>query len=430
MNYATLQEAYNVDSFDRKSRPSQKPNKNSCSGNGNLGSGNGSNGGGSNSGQPSYVESSKLSLSSNKLNTAGASGAYGVAGVADFPNNRGSSCSPLQAPNYNIPISNECKKEHDEAMNVYMNANNNINNMMNNIPTGLTGSSAKNNMNNIEMLSQQDQSVNAANASSSSITSTYAANTANASPIANAANVASANSTNLFNSLKSSNDNVAPYYDEDLEQYFNIADLNDEVKYNSGSRTNAYMPNSNKHPYTNNDTAEYANTNTVIKNGNNLLNNSSYNLTPEEKKSAEDAILFLKSIEDKINKGEMNASGFHKSSIADPVVPTINTGPGGFKVQEKPEDKPVEKPVEKPLNNYIYNAIFNISILLIIGIAIIILCDQMVELSIQIGMKRVVNILEPFIKAQAAHAAAAARAAQAAAQSAHESALAAQDAAS
>jgi hypothetical protein len=412
MNYATLQEAYNVDSFDRKSRPSQKPNKNSCSGNGSLG-------GGGSGGQPSYVESSKLSLSSNKLNTTG------VAGVADFPNNRGSSCSPLQAPNYNIPISNECKKEHDEAMNVYMNANNNINNMMNNIPTGLTGSSAKNNMNNIEMLSQQDQSVNAANTSST--TSTFAANTANASPIANAANAAnaaSANSTNLFNSLKSSNDNVAPYYDEDLEQYFNIADLNDEVKYNSGSRTNAYMPNSNKHPYTNNDTAEYSNTNTVIKNGNNLLNNSSYNLTPEEKKSAEDAILFLKSIEDKINKGEMNASGFHKSSIADPVVPTINTGPGGFKVQEKPEDKPLN------INNYIYNAIFNISILLIIGIAIIILCDQMVELSIQIGMKRVVNILEPFIKAQAAHAAAAARAAQAAAQSAHESALAAQDAAS
>jgi hypothetical protein len=37
----------------------------------------------------------------------------------------------------------------------------------------------------------------------------------------------------------------------------------------------------------------------------------------------------------------------------------------------------------------------------------------MVELSIQIGMKRVVNILEPFIKAQAAHAAMHAQATQA-----------------
>jgi hypothetical protein len=403
MNYSTLQEAYNVDSFERKSRPSQKPNKNNGSMIGTTNtSPQGLPGQQSQQGQqgqqgqqsqqsqqgqqsqtfPSYVESSKLALNS---------------------------CSPLQAPTYNIPISNECKKEHSEAMNVYMNANNNISNTMNNIPTGYT--------NNIEMLSQQYDS----QASQDSQISQHSAfqpssqgsqqsallpsPASQQSSSQNGAN--SGNSGNLFNNLKSSNDNVAPYYDEDLEQYFNIADLNDEVKYNSStsSRTNSFMPNSNKQPYTNNDTAEYTNNNALIKNGNNLLNNSSYNLSPEEKKNAQDAILFLKSIEDKINNGDANASGFNKSSIADPVVPTINTGPGGFKIQEKAEEKPVEKPVEKSLNNYIYNAIFNISILLIIGIAIIILCDQMVELSIQIGMKRVVNILEPFIKAQAAHAA-------------------------
>lgn len=373
MNYSTLQEAYNIDSFEKKSRPSQKPNKN----NGSMvpSTNTSPHGLSSQSGQsmPSYVESSKLALNSNKL------------GTPDFPNSRGNSCSPLQAPNYNIPISNECKKEHDEAMSVYVNANNNTNNTMNTIPKNMASITSM--TNNIEMLSQQSVS---------------------------ASDAASAASANLFNNLKSSNDNVAPYYDEDLEQYFNIADLNDEVKYNSStsfsSRTNAYMPNSNKQPYTNNDTTEYTNNNALIKNGNNLLNNSSYNLSPEEKKNAQDAILFLKSIEDKINNGDANASGFNKSSIADPVVPTINTGPGGFKSQEKAEEKPVEKPLEntvvdKSVNNYIYNAIFNISILLIVGIAIIILCDQMVELSIQIGMKRVVNILEPFIKAQAAHAA-------------------------
>jgi hypothetical protein len=205
-----------------------------------------------------------------------------------------------------------------------------------------------------------------------------------------------------------------PYYDEDLEQYFNISNLNDEVKYNS----NSYMSNTNKLSYTNNDTAEYTNNNTVLKNGNNLLNNSSYNLTPEEKKSAEEAIAYLKSIEEKINSGGMNSSGYNKNTIADPVMPVVNTGPGGFKSPEKPPEKPIEKPIEKPQekpskssdNNYIYNAIFNISILLIIGIAVILLCDQMVELSIQIGMKRVVNILEPFIKASAANAANAANA--------------------
>ena len=383
MNYSTLQEAYNIDSFEKKSRPSQKPNKN----NGSMvpSTNTSPHGLSSQSGQsmPSYVESSKLALNSNKLGT------LGTLGTPDFPNSRGNSCSPLQAPNYNIPISNECKKEHDEAMSVYVNANNNTNNTMNTIPKNMASISSM--TNNIEMLSQQS---------------------------ASASDAASAASANLFNNLKSSNDNVAPYYDEDLEQYFNIADLNDEVKYNSStsfsSRTNAYMPNSNKQPYTNNDTTEYTNNNALIKNGNNLLNNSSYNLSQEEKKNAQDAILFLKSIEDKINNGDANASGFNKSSIADPVVPTINTGPGGFKTQEKADEKPVENTVvDKSVNNYIYNAIFNISILLIVGIAIIILCDQMVELSIQIGMKRVVNILEPFIKAQAAHAAMHAQAAQA-----------------
>jgi hypothetical protein len=377
MNYSTLQEAYNIDTFERKSRPSNKSNKS-----------NGSSTSPSNT-SPSFVETSKLALSSNKL--------------SDYPNNHGSSCSPLQAPTYNIPISNECKREHDEAMNVYTNANNNMNNMMNNIPSSINNNnSAANGVNGVN-------TVNASNTNNNNNLQLSQPQTSSQAPLLP--------SQNLFNSLKSS-DNVMPYYDEDLEQYFNISNLNDEVKYNS----NSYMPNSNKQPYTNNDTSEYTNSNAVLKNGNNLLNNSSYNLTPEEKKSADEAIAYLKSIEDKINNGSMNSSGYNKTSIADPVIPPVNTGPGGFKTPEKPvekvvekvADKPIEKSQEKSDNNYIYNAIFNISILLIIGIAIILLCDQMVELSIQIGMKRVVNILEPFIKANAAAAAAAQQAQQSA----------------
>jgi hypothetical protein len=208
--------------------------------------------------------------------------------------------------------------------------------------------------------------------------------------------------TSMFN-LKNSSDNVMPYYDEDLEQYFNISNLNDEVKYNSNSsnsnsNTSLYMPNANKQSYVNNDTAEYTNHNTMIKHGNNLLNNTSYNLTPEEKKSAEEAIAYLKSIEEKITK--------NKNAVSDPVASNVNTGPGGF-ILPTPQQPPVPTPTPAPTetkdksdksDNYIYNAIFNISILLIIGIAIILLCDQMVELSIQIGMKRAVYILEPFIK--------------------------------
>uniref|UniRef100_A0A6C0LNK3 Uncharacterized protein n=1 Tax=viral metagenome TaxID=1070528 RepID=A0A6C0LNK3_9ZZZZ len=333
MNYSTLQEAYNVDTFEKKPRPSQKQKNNNGNGNNAMNS-NGSNANSNNGSantnantSPSFVESSKLAMSS---------------------------CSPLQAPTYNIPISNDCKKDHAEAMSVYLEAND-----------------------------KQSSSPSPTEHSS-----------------------AMASMFNLKNSGSSGNgdNNVMPYYDEDLEQYFNISNLNDEVKYNSNSNTNinTYMPNSNKQSYTNNDTAEYTNNNTMIKHGNNLLNNTSYNLTPEEKKSAEEAIAYLKSIEEKINK----------NATADPVVSNANTGPGGYKTpspQQPPLPQPtpvatVATPQEKSeksgfSDNYIYNAIFNIAILLIIGIAIILLCDQMVELAIQIGMKRAVYILEPYIKA-------------------------------
>ena len=344
MNYSTLQEAYNIDTFEKK-KPSQKLNKN-----------NGSMIVATNT-SPSFVESSKLALNSNKL--------------SDIPTNSGNSCAPLQAPSYNIPVSNECKKEHDSAMNVYTNINNNNNmmNMMNPVP---------NNANNANNTSIQSS----ATPSSTMTSLNYSAS--------------------LYNNIKGSSDNVMPYYDEDLEQYFNINNLNDEVKYNS----HAYMPTTNKQSYANNDTSQYANNNNIPNNGNNLLNNSSYNLTPEEKKSAEEAIQFLKSIEEKINNGNVNSSGYNKTSILDPVKPPVNTGPGGFKTENINENRDnlakqdMSTKKETNGNNYIYNAIFNISILLIIGIAIILLCDQIVELSIQIGMKRVVNILEPFIKTQ------------------------------
>ena len=397
MNYSTLQEAYNIDTFERKPRSSQKSNKNNAS----------SNTSPSNT-SPSFVETSKLALSSNKL--------------SDYPNNHGSSCSPLQAPTYNIPISNDCKRDHEEAMNVYISANN-MNNSMNTIPTSINNNSLNQQSPQSPQSQQSQQTPQPSLSSQQSIqqftqlppssTSQSAQLTQLAQPTQqqpqSLAMTNLNNSASMFNNLKSSSDNVMPYYDEDLEQYFNISNLNDEVKYNS----NSYMPNTNKLSYTNNDTTEYTNNNTVLKNGNNLLNNSSYSLTPEEKKSAEEAIAYLKSIEEKINSGGMNSSGYNKNTIADPVMPIVNTGPGGFKSPEKLQEKSPEKPQEKPIeksskssdNNYIYNAIFNISILLIIGIAVILLCDQIVELSIQIGMKRVVNILEPFIKANAANAA-------------------------
>ena len=400
MNYSTLQEAYNIDTFEKKSKPSNKSrNPNGGLAGGLAGGSNGSNAANAANANtsPAFVETSKLALSS---------------------------CSPLQAPTYNIPISNDCKREHEEAMNVYTNANNNMGNNMNAIPTSINNTQHFSNGTGSGSLSSP---INASNTGNPNIISNpNNANNLQLSQSQQSQQAPLLPAQNLFNN---SNDNVMPYYDEDLEQYFNISNLNDEVKYNPNNPNNSssntkypYMPNNNKQSYTNNDTAEYTNNNTLIKNGNNLLNNSSYNLTPEEKKSAEEAMAYLKSIEEKINGGSGSggslASGYNRNTIADPVAPTVNTGPVGFKTPEKPVAPPLPVapvvPLAKNESNYIYNAIFNISILLIIGIAIILLCDQIVELSIHIGMKRTINILEPFIRAHAAAQQAAQQAAQAA----------------
>jgi hypothetical protein len=384
MNYSTLQEAYNIDTFEKKPRPSHKSRNASVATGGSNGSGvngvNASQSSSSSSNNPSSVETSKLALSS---------------------------CSPLQAPTYNIPISNDCKREHEAAMNVYTSANNNMANMMNTIPSAASSVSGAN--------------IDTFGNNSTNPINSFSANTNNSLPLTQSQQQSSQSSLLPAQNLFNGNNNVMPYYDEDLEQYFNISNLNDEVHYNANNNTKiaSYLPNNNKQSYTNNDTAEYTNNNTSIKNGNNLLNNSSYNLTTEEKKSAEEAIAYLKSIEDKIN-GNGVASGYNRNTVADPVIPAINTGPAGFKTPTATPAVATATPAiatapakTASADNYIYNAIFNISILLIIGIAIILLCDQIVELSIHIGMKRTIHILEPFIRAHAAAQAAAAAAAQA-----------------
>ena len=388
MNYSTLQEAYNIDTFEKKARPSHKSRNASVATGGVNGSGvNGSQSSSSSSNNPSSVETSKLALSS---------------------------CSPLQAPTYNIPISNDCKREHEAAMNVYTSANNNMANMMNTIPSSVSTASSVSGTSGAGTSANIDTFGN----NSANPINSFSANTNNSLPLTQSQQQSSQSSLLPAQNLFNGNNNVMPYYDEDLEQYFNISNLNDEVHYNANNNTKiaSYLPNNNKQSYTNNDTAEYTNNNTSIKNGNNLLNNSSYNLTTEEKKSAEEAIAYLKSIEDKIN-GNGVASGYNRNTVADPVIPAINTGPAGFKTPTPTPAVAPSPPAVAPVpakaasaDNYIYNAIFNISILLIIGIAIILLCDQIVELSIHIGMKRTIHILEPFIRAHAAAQAAAAQA--------------------
>ncbi len=314
MNYSTLQEAFNIDGFEKVKR--KKRDKYDIP-NANLNKG------------PANIETSKLSASSES-----------ILNYDDYIRNAGKSCSPLQGPTYTIPVSGECKDEFKKVMKTYTEENFNL-------PKDI----------------------------------------------------------NMLN--MTATNNVMPYYDEDLEQYFDINNLNDEVNYNPNNKLANYMPNNNKITYTNNNTSEYTNNNSIFKNGNNLLNTSDYNLSPDERKKAGDALQYLKALELKIDSNDKNAfvnqinsSNFiGKNGAADLNINNSETKKLQREIDElKKREIILSKSIEenkKAQNNI--NLIINVFIILFVGGVIILLCDYLVELSIQIGMKKTTNILEPYI---------------------------------
>jgi hypothetical protein len=339
MQYSTIQEAYNIDSL----KPTKKSTKTASQS--------------SNNSQPYNIENNSVASNKESVNY----------------NSKGGSCSPIQAPTYNIPISGDCKKERDSAMKTYIEEN-------------------------------------------------FKAESANGGGSANASGVSpSAGAGNSGNILTNRQDNIMPFYDEDMEQYFDINNLTDEVGYksNDGTKVYNYMPNHNKNSYTNNNTGEYSNSNNTSKNGVNLLNTSEYNLSTEERKKAQEALEYLKSIEDKINNDENRGA----NETLDKIRRSNDTGPGGFgkatfenkkdienekkaaaaaaaaiQMNSENENKLLESIKENKKTENIFNMIINIFIFVFIGAFIILICDYITELAIQIGSTKTSNVLEPYIK--------------------------------
>ena len=351
MQYSTIQEAYNIDSL----KPTKKSTKTASQS--------------SNNSQPYNIENNSVASNKESVNY----------------NSKGASCSPIQAPTYNIPISGDCKKERDAAMKTYIEEN------------------------------FKSESVNAGGGSSSSGSGSSSSGSG-ASPNAGTGNGLENRSTNSGNILTNRQDNIMPFYDEDMEQYFDINNLTDEVNYksNDGTKVYNYMPNHNKNSYTNNNTGEYSNSNNASKNGVNLLNTAEYNLSPEERKKAQEALEYLKSIENKINNDENRDA----NETLDKVRRSNDTGPGGFgkatfenkrdienekkataiQTNNENENKLLESIKENKKTENIFNMIINIFIFVFIGAFIILICDYITELAIQIGSTKTSNILEPYIK--------------------------------
>jgi hypothetical protein len=260
---------------------------------------------------PANVESSRLSLHSTD-----------VSGYQSHQmNKQGQSCSPLQAPNYEYPISDQCKKDYERTMKIYTND---------------TGHNAP----------------------------TY----------------------DEFNKNNALN-NIQPFYDEDLEQYFDFNNLKDAVNYKP-----AQLPNENKIAYTNNNTNEYTNTKTK---NNDLLLTNSYNLSEDDKRIALQALKTLREIEEKINKNSPSNIENMNNQYADLPTQAIMKKDDPKKDDESKKSISSEK---KSSETIFYNNIINLGLFVFIGIIIILLCDQIAEVAIQIGMKRTINMLQPYLQ--------------------------------
>lgn len=324
MNYSTLKEAYNIERFSQKREKVQEPFMNDYSVQDNCYYKNEyaidtkvCNNGKSVSkftnpkSTPQQILQKKEYTNLNPANIETSKLAYDSTEVSGYQSNQmnkmGNSCSPLQAPSYEYPVSNECKKEFQKTMTTYTNDH-----TINNMPYEEYNADSK---------------------------------------------------------MK----DIQSYYDEDLEQYFDINNVTNEVNYNSSNPNKPkipFMSNMNNLGYANDNTNEYRNLKDTE--GDNLLKTKEYNLSDEDRKNALHALSVLKDIEDKINTS--------KNTSKDTSNNKLN--------------------VNETKNNTIFTTLINIGLFIFIGIVIILLCDQLVELAIQIGMKKAVNILQPYINNQ------------------------------
>jgi hypothetical protein len=130
------------------------------------------------------------------------------------------------------------------------------------------------------------------------------------------------------------------------------------------------MPNYNENGYTDDNTDKYLNINTKTED---ILVAPEYNLSEEDRKNSLRALNILKKFD---TVGKTNGSDNIFNSLM-------------FSTTEN---------AKKSDDNY--SNFLNIALFIFIGIVIILLCDQITELAINLGMKRATEILEPYLNKQ------------------------------
>jgi len=203
-------------------------------------------------------------------------------------------CSSIQAPIYSVPISDDAKKKYDNAMNISLN------------------STTANNISYDEFNKQSD--------------------------------------------IKS----VQPYYNDDLEKYLNINNFQNAINYPSASQT---QPSSQSVSQPSSKSVSQP---------------SSQNLPPTSPDISIKSNLSNDNIIQTNNNTNNNTSQYTNINNTDLIIPP--------------------KTDIKNKKDIFYKNLINIGLFIFIGIVIIMLCDQITEIAINIGMKKTMIMLEPYLQ--------------------------------
>jgi len=198
------------------------------------------------------------------------------------------------------------------------------------------------------------------------------------------------------------NKNIQPYYDEDLEQYFDINNMTDAINYKSNSETPiesirpttsktptaltpsaataAFYPTTNKNSYMNNNTNEYSEPDML---DDDLLRTPEYNLSKEDRSNALQALATLKDIENKMNRNNQ----------------LDNTKDFKLQSQQQAQQQQVQQAAYNQTNkSAFYNNLVNAGLFIFIGVIIVLLIDQIASIAIHIGMKKALIIMQPYLE--------------------------------
>ena len=192
---------------------------------------------------------------------------------------------------------------------------------------------------------------------------------------------------------------VQPHYDEELEKYLNVNDFQDNnLHYYPQDHTHSYKNTNFSSPQQNNSYIGYENNGKyepkqpyyrpVARSYDTL--NDQYVEKPVRQQSAaptEPSMKFrpIQSVEQSENNFEMERR--QRMNYSEPPLPPRTI----------PNVKSPEKAIVEEKETF-YKNLVNIGLFVFIGILIIFLCEQITEIAINIGMKKTIMILEPYMK--------------------------------